>query len=254
MPDTSERRTELPNLGHDVERDTIEALECAGSRVRGGRGRWRASCPHPDHGKGRGDRDPSLGLVRTSRGILPTCFGGCDRQQVLDSLGFTFADLFDDAPRHDLTPEVVHGKEWAPEWVQRTYATEFRVLHTIHDLGFNGPSGIRISQEKLGRLLGLARETVNRACAWLRRMGLLDWHQERRPGSVWRHNVYRLCVTWTRPYRVRMLKRLDAIRSLTTSRFATDAKCDSHPQAKPPRAVSAAVSGTARPAEARAGP
>lgn len=49
---------------------------------------WLCRCPVPGHGKGKGDRNPSL-LVKDGDKpgrLLVTCFGGCDAIQVLDLL------------------------------------------------------------------------------------------------------------------------------------------------------------------------
>jgi hypothetical protein len=47
-------------------------------------GGWLASCPLPLHGKGRGDRNPSLSLGVGDNGLLlARCFGGCDARDVL---------------------------------------------------------------------------------------------------------------------------------------------------------------------------
>lgn len=58
-----------------------------------------ARCPCPNHGKGRGDQNPSLSFGETSDGrAWVTCHAGCDPKDVLDSLGLMRADL--NPPRH----------------------------------------------------------------------------------------------------------------------------------------------------------
>jgi putative DNA primase/helicase len=53
---------------------------------RNGRG-WLVRCPCSHHGKGRGDRSPSLSVAEGSDGqLLVHCFAGCDFQDVLDEL------------------------------------------------------------------------------------------------------------------------------------------------------------------------
>ena len=57
-----------------------------------------ARCPLPGHGKGNGDRNPSLSVSETDEKILLYCFAGCDTKDVLEQLGLKFKDLFvDDA-------------------------------------------------------------------------------------------------------------------------------------------------------------
>ncbi len=47
---------------------------------------WLCCCPVPSHGKGKGDRNPSLLVKDGDVAVLVTCFGGCDRLDVLDEL------------------------------------------------------------------------------------------------------------------------------------------------------------------------
>ena len=55
-------------------------------------GDWRgdygvASCPVPGHGRGRGDRRPSLSIADGERGqVLVHCFAGCDPGDVIRTL------------------------------------------------------------------------------------------------------------------------------------------------------------------------
>jgi len=58
-----------------------------------GRGRWIARCPAHD------DRSPSLSIRELDDGrVLVHCFAGCEVQNVLDSVGLTFSDLYPDSP------------------------------------------------------------------------------------------------------------------------------------------------------------
>ncbi|HMF28049.1 MAG TPA: toprim domain-containing protein, partial [Candidatus Cybelea sp.] len=43
-------------------------------------------CPVPSHGKGRGDRNPSLRLTDGQTQLLVRCYSGCDARDVLDVL------------------------------------------------------------------------------------------------------------------------------------------------------------------------
>src|SRR5262249_17882905 len=49
-------------------------------------GGFLISCPVPSHGKGRGDRSPSLHISDGASRLLVHCFGGCDARDVLDDL------------------------------------------------------------------------------------------------------------------------------------------------------------------------
>jgi putative DNA primase/helicase len=53
---------------------------------RNGRG-WLVSCPCPNHGKGHGDRNPSLSISDgDSDRLLMRCFAGCEFNDVIDAL------------------------------------------------------------------------------------------------------------------------------------------------------------------------
>jgi putative DNA primase/helicase len=48
---------------------------------------WLVSCPCPNHGKGRGDRNPSLKIDDGDDGrLLLSCFAGCEFADILDEL------------------------------------------------------------------------------------------------------------------------------------------------------------------------
>lgn len=48
-------------------------------------GGWLVRCPCPSHGKGRGDRNPSLSVADDGR-LLLRCFSGCEFLEILDEL------------------------------------------------------------------------------------------------------------------------------------------------------------------------
>ena len=59
--------------------------------------RWQVSCPVPDHGRGRGDRTPSLSIGEGDDGrILMRCFAGCSTEAICRALGIELRDLFPD--------------------------------------------------------------------------------------------------------------------------------------------------------------
>jgi hypothetical protein len=55
-----------------------------------------ARCPCPDHGKGRGDRNPSFSIKEGDDGrVLLKCFAGCGNESIVEALGLQMSDLFD---------------------------------------------------------------------------------------------------------------------------------------------------------------
>ena len=47
---------------------------------------WLCRCPVPGHGRGKGDRNPSLSIRDGDERLLVRCFAGCDARDVLDEL------------------------------------------------------------------------------------------------------------------------------------------------------------------------
>lgn len=82
----------------------LAAVESTGGKVKQQRpGDYLVSCPATSHGKGRGDRNPSLHLTEgPEEKVLVSCMAGCHTDDVLDALGLTRSDLF---PRKD-SPEA----------------------------------------------------------------------------------------------------------------------------------------------------
>ena len=75
----------LPN-SMEVRVPTAELTAHAlGGARRQGNG-WVARCPVPSHGRGRGDRKPSLSLHEEGGKVLVHCHAGCDQQNVIDTL------------------------------------------------------------------------------------------------------------------------------------------------------------------------
>lgn len=71
------------------------ALTDAGSHPRRNGSGWIARCPNPGHGKGRGDRNPSLSVSEGKDGnAVLFCQAGCHTDDVLAALNLTTADLF----------------------------------------------------------------------------------------------------------------------------------------------------------------
>lgn len=64
-------------------------------RETGRAGEFWASCPSPDHGKGNGDRSPSLHVTETpDNRVLIRCAAGCATESVLSAVGLKFRDLY----------------------------------------------------------------------------------------------------------------------------------------------------------------
>jgi putative DNA primase/helicase len=53
--------------------------------IRNGNG-YLCRCPVPSHGKGRGDRNPSLSVADGDKELVVRCFAGCDARDVLAAL------------------------------------------------------------------------------------------------------------------------------------------------------------------------
>ena len=70
-------------------------LERLGSVQKNGAG-YKARCPVPGHGRGRGDRNPSLSVgVDPEDNVLLNCFAGCPTEAVINELGLKMSDLFE---------------------------------------------------------------------------------------------------------------------------------------------------------------
>lgn len=68
------------------------------------------SCPVASHGKGNGDRNPSLAVAYRDGKVLLNCHGGCHVQDVLLALGLDWPDLWDDPQKTSLRGTKV--AEW----------------------------------------------------------------------------------------------------------------------------------------------
>src|SRR5215218_8426414 len=57
---------------------------------------WLVSCPCPDHGRGRGDRNPSVSVSEGDEGrALVSCKAGCETETVVVAWGLSMSDLFE---------------------------------------------------------------------------------------------------------------------------------------------------------------
>ncbi|MEC3957533.1 hypothetical protein VMT65_31180 [Nocardia sp. CDC153] len=86
----------------------IDALRQITTEANTQSGEWtKFSCPVPSHGKGRGDRNPSLGVKydpRREKTII-TCFSGCQQDDVLSAANLRVRDLFDHLPDRTQNPQ-----------------------------------------------------------------------------------------------------------------------------------------------------
>ena len=63
---------------------------------------YRASCPVPGHGQGRGDRNPSLSVSVNDDGTVGLkCHAGCPTEGVVGALGISMRDLFEPRAHND---------------------------------------------------------------------------------------------------------------------------------------------------------
>jgi hypothetical protein len=82
-------------------------------------GQWVASCPVPGHGRGNGDKNPSLSITESEGKVLFHCHGGCDQRDVFDAV--RARDLLPTTPKRE---EISFTQHQAPvlekEWVYRS--------------------------------------------------------------------------------------------------------------------------------------
>jgi len=65
---------------------TAEIISSALGSSKRTSGGWSCRCPVPGHGKGRGDKTPSLSVSEGRDGVLVHCHGGCSQDDVIDAL------------------------------------------------------------------------------------------------------------------------------------------------------------------------
>jgi putative DNA primase/helicase len=70
---------------------------------------WLVRCPCPNHGKGRGDRNPSLSINDGDDGaLLLFCFAGCTFEDIIDALERRGLVENDREPKEAKVAEVAH--------------------------------------------------------------------------------------------------------------------------------------------------
>ncbi|QLY33286.1 toprim domain-containing protein [Nocardia huaxiensis] len=84
----------------------VDALRQVTTEAATQSGQWtKFRCPVPSHGRGNGDRNPSLGVKYDPRRekTIVTCFSGCDQDNVLVAADLRVRDLFDHLPDRSRT-------------------------------------------------------------------------------------------------------------------------------------------------------
>lgn len=72
-----------------------KVLERAQNTRKTGSG-YLVSCPLPDHGQGRGDKNPSVSVTeRHDNAALVNCLAGCDTEEIVAAWRLTMGDLFE---------------------------------------------------------------------------------------------------------------------------------------------------------------
>lgn len=74
----------------------LEKILERAENVRQDAGGYLVSCPNPDHGQSRGDREPSVSVSEGNDGrVLVHCFAGCEKKSVVAGWGLAMSDLFE---------------------------------------------------------------------------------------------------------------------------------------------------------------
>jgi hypothetical protein len=81
-------------------------------------GQWVASCPVPGHGRGNGDKNPSLSITESDGKVLFHCHAGCDQREVFDAV--RERNLLQSTPRREEISFTQHqDRVLEKEWVYR---------------------------------------------------------------------------------------------------------------------------------------
>src|SRR3954451_15746325 len=93
----------------EVRRDFLAQLSGVTKRGSG----WLGSCPVPEHGKGRGDNNPSLSADEAEDRLLVNCLAGCPTERVVEVIGWTMADLFPRSNTRVVNPQTIRTEREA---------------------------------------------------------------------------------------------------------------------------------------------
>lgn len=120
-----------PIRDRGLDAETIAKALGRAQRVSGG---WIASCPVPSHGRGKGDRHPSLSIADAAEPgrVLLRCHAACDQAAVLDALrrrGLWGGGGYDRpaAP----APAPAPGGDWAADFLRPPSEAEKRRLAAL---------------------------------------------------------------------------------------------------------------------------
>lgn len=108
---------------------------------------YLASCPVVDHGQGRGDANPSLGLREAEDGkVLVNCRAGCDTKDVLAAIGLEMKDLFPPKGEGGVTPrKTVKPSLTLAEYAEaKKLPLEFLEDMGLRDVHYVGSPAVRI--------------------------------------------------------------------------------------------------------------
>src|SRR5215213_251235 len=97
---------------------------------------YAARCPCPGHGKGRGDVHPSLSVTEGDDGrVLLTCHAGCPSDEVVEALGPSLADLFDEphSQRSKNSQNSKRGGKPSAVWEIKDRGGEVQAEHVRFD-------------------------------------------------------------------------------------------------------------------------
>lgn len=92
----------------------------------------------PGHGKGRGDRNPSLSINADREGTVGIkCFAGCPTEEVVEELGLSMADLFEEPLRQGSNTRQSNERHEEPSavWEIRDRHGDVQAEH----VRFDGP-------------------------------------------------------------------------------------------------------------------
>jgi hypothetical protein len=141
-----------------VLRPVDKVLERAAIVRKAGDG-WLVSCSLREHGKGRGDKNPSVSISEGDDGrALVRCKAGCETEAVVSAWGLTMADLFESSNGHRKKSSYIPPKTTATlqPCSLENYAAKIRLPVEfledkcgLSDRNFQGKPAVRIPYRDL---------------------------------------------------------------------------------------------------------
>lgn len=123
-----------------------------------------ASCPVPSHGKGNGDRNPSLSVTEKDGKVLLNCMSGCHVQDVMVSLGLDWSDLRDEPITTDRGEKVAEWtylhRDGSPYMIAERWQTSTgkRFVQRLPEAARAGlPSGFKPALYRLPKVLAAVK-------------------------------------------------------------------------------------------------